>query len=148
MSLEYSQIKEKRAENEPMLERRFTHFKCGFALLQMKDEQRTFCNFEDSEKLLGKPLDRKDYQMVAAEKLTKEKFDEIVRLNATGINGIYGVADYVFEAFNDIRDENYYGTSASVSDIVLVKEDGKVTVLYVQHIGFKELTDFKLERGE
>lgn len=149
MSLEYSQIKEKRAENEPMLERRFTRFKYGFALLQMKDEQRTFCNFEDSEKLLGKPLDRKDYQMVAAEELTKEKFDEIVRLNATDING---VADYVFEAFNDsgkdIRDKNYYGTSASVSDIVLVKEDGKVTVLYVQHIGFKKLTDFQLERGE
>lgn len=152
MSLEYSQIKEKRAENEPMLERRFTHFKCGFALLQMKDEQRTFRNFEDSEKLLGKSLDRSDYQMVAAEELSKEKFDEIVRLNATGINGVYGVAEYVFEAFNDsgkdIRDENYYGTSASVSDIVLVKEDGKVTVLYVQHIGFKELTDFKIERGE
>ena len=53
MSLEYSQIKEKRAENEPILERRFTRFKYGFALLQMKDEQRTFCNFEDSEKLIG-----------------------------------------------------------------------------------------------
>lgn len=152
MELNYSQIKEKRAESEPILEQRFNRFNYGFALLQMEDQQRTFCNFEDSEKLLGKSLDRSDYQMVAAVELSKEKYDEIIRLNSTGINGIYGVADYVFEAFNDsgkdIRDENYYGTSASVSDIVLVKEDGKVTALYVQHIGFKELTDFKIEGGE
>jgi hypothetical protein len=145
----YSQIKAKRTESEPMLEQRFNRFKYGFALLQMQDEKRTFGNFEDSEKLLGKALDRSDYQMVAAVELAKDKFDEIVKLNRTGI---YGIANYVFEAFNDsgkdIRDENYYGTSASVSDIVLVKEDGKVTVLYVQHRGFKELTDFKLERGE
>lgn len=146
MVLEYSQIKEKRAEKEPMLERRFNRFKYGFALLQMKDEQRTFCNFEDSEKLLGKPLDRKDYQMVAAEELTKEKFDEIVNINKANISAI---ADYVFEKYNTgIYDEEYFGTSASVSDIVLIKEEGNVTVLYIQHIGFKRLTDFKYERGE
>lgn len=145
----YSQLKEKRAENEPILEQRFNAFESGFALLQMQDEKRTFSNFEDSEKMLGKALDRSDYQMVAAVELAKDKFDEIVKLNRTGI---YGIADYVFEAFNDsgkdIRDENYYGTSASVSDIILIKEKGNVTVLYVQHRGFKELTDFKMERGE
>ena len=145
----YSQIKEKRAENEPILEQRFNHFKYGFALLQLKDEKRTFNNYEDSEMLLGKTLDRNDYIMVAAVELTKEKFDEIVQLNGAGVKS---VANYAFEAFNVsdkyIRDENYYGTSASVSDIILVKEDGCVTTLYVQYIGFKELTDFKIERGE
>lgn len=40
------------------------------------------------------------------------------------------------------EDDNYYGTSLSVSDIVVIKRNGVTTAYYVDIFGFKKVENF------
>lgn len=73
----------------------------------------------------GFPVDRDNYQMVyATELLPGETLEDIYR------------------RFNIDHPEDFKGHSLSVSDVVVLHENGSDTAWYVDSIGFKELPDF------
>ena len=55
----------------------------------------------------------------------------------------------LYQKFNCARPLDYHGHSLSVSDVIMLNQDGKISAHYVDSIGFKELLGFldkKLER--
>ena len=70
-----------------------------------------------------------NYQAVYTEPVT---FDE----------PIDAVLERIFERFNIDRPADYTGFSLSVSDVVALKHDGKISCYYCDSIGFKELDGF------
>ena len=52
------------------------------------------------------------------------------------------VLEKLYEQFNLQRPEDFYGTSMSVSDIVALKRDGRVSYYYCDSIGFAEIPGF------
>ena len=48
----------------------------------------------------------------------------------------------VTSKFNCARPLDYHGHSLSVSDVIMLNQDGKISVHYVDSIGFKELPGF------
>ena len=73
----------------------------------------------------GIPVLREDYQLVYS-----------------GILGEEDSLDSIFEKFNLDRPEDFRGHSISVSDIVLLHEDGRNTAHFVDSFGFREVPDF------
>lgn len=73
----------------------------------------------------GIPILREDYQLVYSGIL--EEGDSL---------------DTIFEKFNLDRPEDFKGHSLSVSDIVLLHEDGRNTAHYVDSFGFREVPEF------
>ena len=73
----------------------------------------------------GIPVLREDYQLVYS-----------------GILGEEDSLDSIFEKFNLDRPEDFKGHSLSVSDIVLLHEDGRNTAHFVDSFGFREVPDF------
>lgn len=122
----------------------------AIALLQVKPdapEKRdiSFESYQCACKHLGegKKPEMDMYAVMHVEPVTPERLAEI----KGGYVSYARVGDYVFEKFNapDTRPsvyDGYFGTSASVSNVVLIKEKDKMTALYIDSIGFKELPDF------
>ena len=57
--------------------------------------------------------------------------------------------EQLYQKFNFARPTDYHGHSLSVSDVIMLNQDGKISAHYVDSIGFKELLGFldkKLER--
>ena len=57
--------------------------------------------------------------------------------------------EQLYQKFNCSRPTDYHGHSLSVSDVIMLNQDGKISAHYVDSIGFKELPGFldkKLER--
>ena len=50
--------------------------------------------------------------------------------------------------FNCDRPLNYHGHSLSVSDVIMLNQDGKISAHYVDSIGFKELPGFLDKKPE
>lgn len=73
----------------------------------------------------GIPVLREDYQLVYS-----------------GILGEEDSLDSIFEKFNLDRPEDFKGHSLSVSDIVLLHENGTNTAHFVDSFGFREVTEF------
>lgn len=73
----------------------------------------------------GIPVLREDYQLVYS-----------------GILGAEESLDSIFEKFNLDRPEDFKGHSLSVSDIVLLHEDGRNMAHFVDSFGFREVPDF------
>lgn len=73
----------------------------------------------------GIPVLREDYQLVYS-----------------GILGEEDSLDSIFEKFNLDRPEDFKGHSLSVSDIVLLHEDGRNTAHFVDSFGFREVPEF------
>ena len=48
----------------------------------------------------------------------------------------------LYQKFNCARPLDYHGHSLSVSDVIMLNQDGKISAHYVDSIGFKELPDF------
>lgn len=53
-----------------------------------------------------------------------------------------------YEKFNMEHPEDYTGHSLSVSDVVVLKQNGELTAHYVDSFGYKELPDFAAQRRE
>ena len=52
------------------------------------------------------------------------------------------ILEELFQMFNLSRPQDFEGHSLSVSDVIALKRNGKVSVHYVDSIGFKELPGF------
>lgn len=149
--MDFSEINEKIKDNEPEWESFFNDLTNGFAILQVRDdlpEQRDirFCSYEQASGFLQREPRREDYNMLYAEAFENNEITEIVNLNAR-YDKSTALGDYIYERFNaDSRpgiEEGYYGTSLSMSDVVLIKENNQIHALYVNSFGFKELEDFE-----
>jgi len=50
--------------------------------------------------------------------------------------------EQLYQKFNFARPTDYHGHSLSVSDVIMLNQDGKISAHYVDSIGFKELPGF------
>ena len=67
---------------------------------------------------------------------------EDYKLVYSGMMGEGDSLDSIYEKFNMERPEDFKGHSLSVSDIVVIHEDGKNTAYFVDSFGFQEIQDF------
>lgn len=101
----------------------------GIYQINWKGEGReyAFLSF-DSLRAKGKAPERKDYQLV---------YSDILETDEN--------RDSLFTKFNLAHPSDFTGHSLSISDILVLKRNGKVDVSYVDIIGFTPLTDFYKE---
>ncbi|MCD7820096.1 MAG: DUF3849 domain-containing protein [Lachnospiraceae bacterium] len=93
--------------------------------------------FEGSKLLqkLNHKVNGADYDLIYVSNLSKtETLSEVETL------------DMIFERFNMALPEDFKGHSLSVSDVILMNQDGKTKAWYVDSVGFTELPDFIQER--
>lgn len=119
------------AEVQDWLWDAFRDINDGYAVLQMKETDDYNGKFSSYDMNIqhGFKISADNYNIFwAEEKLMGEPEKEI--------NKIYRI----FNAPDRPNlDDGYYGTSLSVSDVILTKSDGAVRAFYVDDIGFKEL---------
>lgn len=130
---------------EPDLIKKFYNTEYSFAVLQLKDidseipDAVHFRGYDEVTEIIGRELKRSDYHILAVEEIPMEKRADILYSAAS-------VANYVFDKYNGperpLMSEGYYGTSVSVSDVILVKKENIIKALYVECIGFKFLDNF------
>ena len=109
-----------------------------YAILQLaKGEDnrfRLYTSLNDLASIGKEKPDASNYEVVYIERLTKP-------LDSSQLNSIYDN----FNA-NAPRPSSYYGHSLSISDVVVLAEDGiSMKAFYVDDIGFTELPDFLTE---
>ena len=56
--------------------------------------------------------------------------------------------EQLYQKFNCARPMDYHGHSLSVSDVIALNQDGKISAHYVDSIGFKELPGFLDKKQE
>ena len=56
--------------------------------------------------------------------------------------------EQLYQKFNCAQPMDYHGHSLSVSDVILLNQDGKISAHYVDSIGFKELPGFLDKKPE
>ena len=56
--------------------------------------------------------------------------------------------EQLYQKFNCARPTDYHGHSLSVSDVIMLNQDGKISAHYVDSIGFKELLGFLDKKPE
>ena len=56
--------------------------------------------------------------------------------------------EQLYQQFNCARPTDYHGHSLSVSDVIMLNQDGKISAHYVDSIGFKELPGFLDKKPE
>ena len=56
--------------------------------------------------------------------------------------------EQLYQKFNFARPTDYHGHSLSVSDVIMLNQDGKISAHYVDGIGFKELPGFLDKKPE
>ena len=99
-----------------------------FGIYQIKDdspgENYAFMNMRFIESH-GMQIKKEDYKMVYADRLWQGD-----------------TLDSLYEKFNIAHPEDYTGHSLSVSDIVVLNENGTVKAYFVDSISFRELPDF------
>ena len=127
-------------ENEPKFRKIFNNSENAYAILQLPIEaDYKFRGFEDVVKIAKKMPTRADYKLIYANTLdTKYAEDETPR----------SIADDIFTVFNVPDrpgfDEDYYGTSVGVSDVLVIKINDVVFIYYVDTFGFQRLENFEV----
>lgn len=120
----------------------FSNLENGYAILQTTLETPwKFRDYDEVVEIEGKEPQRTDYNMLYATELDKD------------VLTVYGsytqIANAIYGMFNmpnrPNMNDGYYGTSLSVSDIILIKIKGDVKAFYVDGFGFKELENFIVE---
>ena len=56
--------------------------------------------------------------------------------------------EQLYQKFNCARPTDYHGHSLSVSDVIMLNQDGKISAHYVDSLGFKELPGFLDKKSE
>lgn len=124
--------------NENKFRHIFDNCENGYAILQLPIEViYKFRGYDEIVEYLKQVPNRDDYNIIYAAEVDKNswKFQ----------NTITNILDYIFCIYNrGERPEDYYGTSVSVSDVIIVKVQGRVFAYYVDTFGFKELNDFNV----
>ncbi len=136
--------------------------KYALALLQLRHDRpdNRYIRFESYDsvvKELGKEPTADLYEVMWVEPFDPNKFIipkgymEYEHLNCpySDKDKEY-IAESMFNKFNRTRtrptiQDGYYGTSASVSDVILIKEDDKIYAMYIDSMGFKEIEDFQFQ---
>ena len=122
----------------------------AIALLQVKpdfpDKQNfSFFDYDMACGILnGKAPSEDMYQFVHVEPVSKEFMEQH---KGKGALAYRSVGEYMYAKMNNPETrpsviDGYFGTSASVSNVVLVKERDKVTAMYIESTGFRVLDDF------
>lgn len=120
-------------ENAPMYINTFNNCENGYAILQLPLEvMYKFRDYEDVTTYLKKEPDRADYNVLYA-----DKFNNPIN------SDINVVLEGLFVKFNCDIPTDYFGTSLSVSDVVVLKINNEVTAYYVDSFGFKKLENFE-----
>lgn len=138
-------------ENKQLLE----NSEYAVALLQVKPDipERRDISFESYDRACkylgdGKKPEADMYNVTHVEPMTRERLEEIGKVNSSSFYKNLG--EYMFEKMNNPETlpsvtDGYFGTSASVSNVVLIKEKDDLTALYVESMGFKLLENFMPE---
>jgi hypothetical protein len=128
---------QKIVENEPIFINTFNNSKNAYAILQLPIEALyKFRDYEDITEYLKIEPARDDYNVIYAKELNAIKGTTDKTVNA--------VLENIFMMYNTgNRPTDYYGTSLSVSDVIMLKIDNKVTAYYVDSFGFKKLENFE-----
>lgn len=126
------------------------------ALLQVKPDlpEKRDISFESYDRACkylgeGKKPEYDMYAVMHVEPMTEERLKEIGEKNSQSF--YLNLGSYMYEKLNNPETrpsalDGYFGTSASVSNIVLIKEKDEMTALYVEPSGFKLLEDFVPEK--
>ena len=132
---------QKIVENDTTFKNAFNNFENGYAILQLPiDIPYKFRNYEDVTEYLKTEPNRNDYKMLFAD--TCMSMEDLTNAE------IIEVLEGIFIRFNSegrpTEDDNYYGTSLSVSDVIVLKINNEVTAYYVDSFGFKKLENFEV----
>ena len=106
----------------------------AFAIYQLRDHENTHDHrFLSMSQLqaAGLTVERANYALVYTDDISDPRSMTIPAL-----------LEDIFYRFNMECPEDFYGHSLSVSDIVVLKVDGAVSVHYVDRFGFQELHGF------
>jgi len=126
---------------EPTFRKLFNETDAAYAILQLPIEaDYKFRGFEDMVKIAHKMPKREDYNLLYAAEI------DVTKLGPT--TSSRDIADTIFAVFNmpdrPNDDDMYYGTSVSVSDVIVVK-CGKIQfAFYVDTFGFERLVNFEV----
>ena len=114
-----------------MIERLENALQNRYEIYQLRDSPETrpyFFQGTKGLKKLGLTVRRENYEKVYSSPLTP------------GIT-----LDHIFQKFNINHPEDFTGHSLSISDIVVLHENGKTGAFYVDHSGFTIIPDFLKE---
>ena len=108
-----------------------------YAILQVKEgDAYRDIRFEALD-CIEEPLLIDDYDFVCSGKIDT--------LNAVFDPSIDQICDQIYREFNEHHPEGYTGRSISVSDIIILRYRGDVSVFYVNPYEFTELPDFLVD---
>lgn len=121
------------SSSKAMIERFLSSKGNAYMLLQLfssnseVERDELFCSLKELEKN-GKKPDPEHYTAVYMEPLPSYRRPHLL--------------ERLYEKFNIGIPEDFRGHSMSVSDVVAVKENGKVTCYYCDNVGFVEIPGF------
>lgn len=84
-------------------------------------------------RFLDQPVRKTNYSMIYTASLPDECMD---------MKSQDAVCESIYTRFNIDRPDDFHGHSLSVSDIVVLKQNGQINAYYTDNIGFKKLSDF------
>ena len=128
--------------------------KDGFAIYQLKSVyENDDIIFMNSQYLESKniPVEASRYAfrygagMESIEQMLREKAETTAEINGKEPDYNFTTEqklDCIYEQFNFRKPSDYHSRSVSVSDVLAVKENGKMSFHYVDSIGYKELPGF------
>ena len=132
---EYNTMKQELRESEPTKEAMLLYGKeDSYGIYQLARKEETMdLRFEPFDRLqaTGHTVDRANYELVYTAPLTKDMT----------LGGIW-------EKFNIDRPADFKGHSLSVSDIVVLHQNGENTAHYVDSIGFQQVPEFLQEQAQ
>ena len=130
--LEYQTMKQELAESEPNREAQLLYGREDrFGIYQLKgtDETRDFRYMAmDYLEMKGIPVSKENYELVYTGELKE------------GMS-----LDDIFTKFNIDHPADFTGHSLSVSDVVVLHQDGENTSHYVDSLGYREIPEFTKE---
>lgn len=130
--LEYQTMKQELAESEPNREAQLLYGKENrFGIYQLKstEETRDFRYMAmDYLEMKGIPVSKENYELVYTGELKE------------GMS-----LDDIFTKFNIDRPADFTGHSLSVSDVVVLHQEGENTSHYVDSLGYREIPEFTKE---
>lgn len=132
--------KNKIMELEPIFKNMFRNCKNGYVILQLPIEvPYKFRGYTDVTTYLKQEPNRADYNILWV--------DKCMSLDNPTTKEINEILEGIFIRFNcgerPTMTDNYYGTSLSVSDIVVLKLNNVTNAYYVDNFGFKKLENFE-----
>ena len=132
---EYNTMKQELRESEPAKEAMLLYGKeDSYGIYQLARKEETMdLRFEPFDRLqaTGHTVDRANYELVYTAPLTKDMT----------LGGIW-------EKFNIDHPADFKGHSLSVSDIVVLHQNGENTAHYVDSIGFQQVPEFLQEQAQ